>query len=156
VRLTLRPVVDADVPWLDGWLAPVAASVRYGDVNGAGPGLSLIERMRAEPSLRARIIARDGDDAGLVVYRVDAPRRGAAIIEIIATPPKQARRGSGMSAEAAVEDELRAAAVRVVYASAPVVHGIATYFWIRLGYRPLLRGEWPCERPGVAWLAREL
>jgi hypothetical protein len=30
------------------------------------------------------------------------------------------------------------------------------YFWIRLGYRPLLRTEWPCERAGVAWLRREL
>ena len=110
--LTLRPVVDADVAWLDGWLTSVAASVAYGGVNGAGPGLSLIERMRVERSLRARIIVRDGDDTGLVVYRVDAPRRRSAIIEIIATPPEQARRGSGMSAASAVEDELRAAGVR--------------------------------------------
>lgn len=154
--LTLRPAVDADVAWLDGWLTSVAASVAYGDATGAGLGLSLVDRTRAERSLRARIIMRDGGDAGLVVYRVDAPQRGSAIIEIIATPPEQARRGSGTSAAAAVEDELRAAGVRVVYAPAPVVHGIATYFWIRLGYRPLLRGEWPCERPDVAWLAREL
>ncbi len=154
--LTLRPVVDADVAWLEGWLTSVAASVAYGDVNGAGPGLSLIERMRVERSLQARIIVRDGDDAGVVVYRVDAPQRGSAIIEIIATPPKHARRGSGMSAAAAVEDELRAAGVRVVYAPAPAMHGIAMYFWIRLGYRPLLRAAWPCERAGVAWLAREL
>jgi GNAT superfamily N-acetyltransferase len=154
--LTLRPVVDADVAWLHGWLPPVAASVGYGAVDVAGPGASLIERMRVEPSLRARIIVRDGDDAGLVVYRVDAPRRGSAIIEIIATPPKHARRGSGTSAAAAVEGEVRAAGVRVVYVPAPAVHGIAPYFWIRLGYRPLLRAEWPCERAGVAWLAREL
>ena len=154
--LTLRPVVEADVAWLDGWLTSVAASVAYGGVNGAGPGLSLIERMRVERSLRARIIVRDGDDTGLAVYRVDAPRRRSAIIEIIATPPERARCGSGMGAAAAVEDELRAAGVRVAYAPAPAVHGIATYFWIRVGYRPLLRAAWPCERAGVAWLAREL
>ena len=62
----------------------------------------------------------------------------------------------GMSAAALVEDAVRAEGVRTLYAPAPAVHGIATYFWIRLGYRPLLREEWPCERVGVAWLVREL
>jgi hypothetical protein len=36
------------------------------------------------------------------------------------------------------------------------MHGIAMYFWIRLGYRPLMHSEWPCAREGIAWLARDL
>jgi hypothetical protein len=61
-----------------------------------------------------------------------------------------------MSAVALVEDELRSARVDVVYVPAPAVHGIATYFWIRLGYQPILRPDWPCERSGVSWLLRDL
>lgn len=154
--LKLRPVGDADAAWLDGWLAPVAVSVGYDEIDGERPGSSLIERLRAGPSLRARIIVRDRGDVGLVVYRVGAPKRGSAIIEIIGTPPEQARRGSGMGAAALAEDELSVAGVRTVYAPAPATHDIATYFWIRLGYRPLVRAAWPCERAGVGWLVREL
>ena len=147
---------DADASWLDGWLAPVAASVSYDEIDGARSGASLLERLRVERGLRAQIIVRACDDVGLVVYRVGAPKRDAAIVEIVATPHALARRGSGMSAVALVEDGLRTEGMRMVYVPTPAVHGIATYFWIRLGYRPLMRGDWPCERAGVAWLAREL
>jgi hypothetical protein len=156
VNIQLRPVGVGDARWLDGWLAPVAASVAYNEMTVERPSALLLERLRRERGLRAQIIVRDGDDVGVVVYRVGAPRRDAAIVEIVATPPALARRGSGMSAAALMEDAVRAEGVRVVYAPAPEVHGIATYFWIRLGYRPLLRREWPCERTGVAWLAREI
>jgi hypothetical protein len=61
-----------------------------------------------------------------------------------------------MAAAALIEGELCATGASRVYAPAPEVHGIAMYFWIRLGYRPLMRGEWPCEHDGVAWLVREL
>ena len=36
------------------------------------------------------------------------------------------------------------------------VGAASVYFWIRLGYHPLLRPEWPCAREGVAWLTREI
>ena len=156
MNIQLRAVEDVDAAWLDAWLAPVAASVGYDEMASERTGALLLERLRVEHGLRAQIIVRDGGDAGLVVYRVGAPTRDAAIVEIIATPAALARRGSGMSAAALVEDGLRTEGMRMVYAPAPAVHGIATYFWIRLGYRPLLRGDWPCERAGVAWLAREL
>lgn len=150
--LQLRPFADIDAAWLDGWFAPVAASVGYDATGGAA---FLAERIH-DPTVHASVIVHDDTPVGLVVYRVGAPRARAAIIEIVAVPPDYARRGAGMSAVALVEDELRSARVDVVYAPAPAVHGIATYFWIRLGYRPILRPDWPCERPGVAWLLREL
>jgi hypothetical protein len=106
--------------------------------------------------LRARIIERDSAAAGLLVYRLHAPERRTAIIELVATPSALARRGTGMTGTAMVEDELRSAGVRAVYAPAPAVHGIDVYFWIRLGYRPLQSSEWPCVRKGVAWLRRAL
>ena len=156
MNVQLRPVGDGDAAWLDGWLAPVAASVAYDEIDRERPGASLVERLRRERGLRAQVIVRDGDDAGVVVYRVGAPKREAAIVEIVATPVSLARRGSGMSAGALVEDAVRAEGVRTVYVPAPAVRGIEMYFWIRLGFRPLVRGDWPCVRAGVGWLVREL
>lgn len=154
--LALRPIAAVDAGWLDAWLAPVAASVGYSELDGEHPGERLLDALRVEHGLQGRIVVRDGDAVGLIVYRLDTPRDGAATVKIVATRPEYARRGSGLATVAAVEDGLRQQGVRVVYAPAPAVHGIATYFWIRLGYRPLLRAEWPCERAGVGWLAREL
>lgn len=154
--LALRPVAVADTGWLDTWLAPVAAAVGYSELDSEHAGQWLLDALRAEHGRQGRIVVRDGDPVGLVVYRVHAPRDDAAIVEMVATRPEYARRGSGMTAVAAVEDALRRQGVGAVYAPAPAVHGIATYFWIRLGYRPLLRAEWPCERAGVAWFTRQL
>jgi len=141
VTVTLHPALVADETWLDGWLPAVAASVGYE-----------AERGRAKRA----IIERDGAPVGVLMHREHAPRRGTAIIELVATPPEHARRGAGMEAAALLEEQLRARGFRTIYAPATAIHGIAMYFWIRLGYRPLLRGEWPCEREGVAWLLRRL
>ena len=142
MTVTLRAASPSDDAWLDTWLPVVAASVGY-DVR------------RGSKTNRG-IIVRDGDDVGLAIWREHTPSRGDAIIELIATPASQARLGSGMQAAELLEERLRAQGARTIYAPAPAAHGIATYFWIRLGYRPLLRAEWPCEREGVAWLMRTL
>ena len=74
----------------------------------------------------------------------------------MATPQEFARNGAGMIAAALAENEIVEAGTRELFAPAPAVHGISMYFWIRLGYAPLLRTDWPCEREGVAWLRRSL
>jgi hypothetical protein len=102
-----------------------------------------------------RVIVREEEAVGVLRYRVRRKTHDA-IIELVATPADAARRGAGMRAAALVEGELRSAGARRVYAPAPESHGIAMYFWIRLGYRPLMRPDWPCEREGVAWLVRDL
>jgi hypothetical protein len=156
VNVALRPFERHDITWLDSWLTPVAASVGYEGVSAAAAGASLLARAAKERNLRAPIIERDGKPVGLLVYRLHAPRRRAAIIELVATPPAEARRGAGMRSAVLVEEQLRSEGVTAVYAPAPAVHGIAMYFWIRLGYRPLMRADWPCERNGVAWLRRDI
>ena len=142
--------------WLDGWIGATAAQVEYDEMRGADAGMVLCRRLAREPSLRARIMERDGEPAGLLVYRLRTPRRDAAVIELVAVPPALARRGIGMAAAAHIEAELRDAGVCIVYAPAPAAHGIDVYFWIRLGYRPLQSSDWPCSRQGVAWLRRDL
>jgi GNAT superfamily N-acetyltransferase len=137
VTVTLRVAKRADDAWLATWLPAAASSLGYALDGHAA------ERL---------IIQRDGERAGVAISRPH--HDDAAIIELIATPPEHARRGAGMEAAALLETRLRRRGVRTIYAPAPAVHGIAMYFWIRLGYRPLLRGAWPCEREGVAWLIR--
>ena len=152
VTVGLRALAASDAAWLDAWLPAVAKGVAY----EFGDASRLKERARVERSLRLRIITRDGADAGLAVYRINAPRRGAALFELVATPAEQARRGAGMTAAALVEAEMRTRGARTVYAPAAEIHGISMYFWIRLGYAPIPRSEWPCDREGIAWLRRSL
>jgi hypothetical protein len=154
VNVALRPLEDGDRAWLDGWLGAVTASVGYQALEEP-PGAWLGRRLARERRLRADVIERDGRAAGVVVYRARTPRRDAAIIELVATPPSEARRGTGMAAAALVEELLRAGGARVIYAPAPAVHGSDVYFWIRLGYRPLQRAAWPCALDGVAWMRRD-
>ena len=149
MSIVLRDAFGDDAAWSGGWLPAVAASVGH---EGAGDTKSGRDKARAT----TRIIERDGERAGVLIYRLHARKRGAAIIELIATPPEHARRGSGMKAAALLEDELYARGVREIFAPAPATHGIAMYFWIRLGYRPLERDAWPCARDGVAWLVRHI
>jgi acetyltransferase (GNAT) family protein len=155
MNVALRPLDGGDVEWLDGWLGAVAASVGY-ELDAEPPSSSLQRRRAHERHFRVDVIERDGRAAGVALYRTRAPRRDAAIIELVATPPSEARRGTGMAAAALVEELLRARGVRAVYAPAPAVHGIDVYFWIRLGYRPLRRDAWPCAIDGVAWMQRDL
>jgi GNAT superfamily N-acetyltransferase len=155
VNVALRPLEDSDGVWLDEWFGALAASVGC-QIDVAAPSDWLRGRLARERHLRVGVIERDGRAAGVAVYRVRAPRRAAAIIELVATTPADARRGSGMAAAALVEELLRADGIRTVYAPAPAGHGIDVYFWIRLGYRPLPRAAWPCAVDSVAWMRRDL
>ncbi|TAK58004.1 MAG: hypothetical protein EPO22_11495 [Dehalococcoidia bacterium] len=155
MNVALRPLEDGDVAWLDGWLGGVAAGVGY-ETGAESPGEWLRGRLARERRLHVDVIGRDGHAAGVVIYRARATRRSAAIIELVATPTSEARRGTGMAAAALVEELLRAEGVRTIYAPAPAVHGIDVYFWIRLGYRPLPRDAWPCAIDAVAWMRRDL
>lgn len=141
MNVALRPEVAADAPWLERWLPAVAASVGY--------------EQRGDSPAAMRIIVRDGRDIGVLRYHL---RRATAdaLIDLVAAPAEESRRGAGMAAAALAEGELRAAGASRVFAPAPQAHGIAVYFWIRLGYRPLMHPEWPCDRQGVAWLVRDL
>jgi len=150
VNVALRDVQPNDGPWLDTWLGACAASVAYDTIDPDAASLSLLKRLEAG-GLLAKVI-RTHQDIGIVAYRVDAP----ATIEFVGVQPTQARRGYGHAGAALVEEILRASGAGAIYAPASAIHGIAVYFWIRLGYRPLLQDEFPCKRDGVAWLKRDL
>jgi hypothetical protein len=142
-----------DGAWLDTWLGASAASVGYDAIDTDEPSRSLSEAIRG--GLDARTIVAD-EPVGVITYRAHTGSAVDAIIEFVGIESSYARRGYGQAGAALLADELTAAGVRRIFAPAPEIHGIAMYFWIRLGYRPLLRDDWPCVREGAAWLARDL
>jgi hypothetical protein len=113
-----------------------------------------MQRQRPTRRSRPRIIERDGVPVGVVIGGMQSSTQG--VIDLVATQPAAARRGSGMAAAAIFEQELAGLGVTSIIVPAPAAYGIAVYFWIRLGYRPLDRARWPCDEPGVAWFARDL
>jgi len=99
---------------------------------------------------------------GAVVVQGGEPAAGYASIPFIATKP--ARRFSGFGGEAAlgIERWLRQHGAERVFAPVPDGRGLAVYFWLRLGYRALLRVEapWPLsslndDRPEGIWMVRD-
>lgn len=145
----LRKAKRGDDAWLGAWLPDIARSFAYQPAAGADRR-RVIMRRRADTGPGAL------ERAGILFYRTHWPRLGDAVIELVATPAEHARRGAGMAAVALLEQEFHRRGIRRIFAPAPAGHGIAMYFWFRLGYRPLERDAWPCAREGVAWLVRRI
>jgi len=137
------------MPWLADALAPDWRPADLDRAVEAGGGV-LISGVAGEP-------------IGAAVVLLDALVAGAASVPFIAIDPRRRFRGLGGEAALAIERDLRRKlAVDRVYAPVPDGRGLAVYFWLRLGYRPLTRGAapWPLaglasESPPGIWLVRE-
>jgi hypothetical protein len=151
VNVRLRDLAREDAAWLDTWLAECASSVAYDEIKRDEPSRSLFARVN-DSVTRVRVIEAASEPVGVVVFSTSRP----AMIEFVGVQPSSARRGYGQVGATLAEDDLHNASATSIYVPAPAVHGIAVYFWIRLGYHPLLKPEWPCERKGVAWMRRDL
>jgi ribosomal protein S18 acetylase RimI-like enzyme len=97
------------------------------------------------------------DPAGdaFVAIGQDAPVPNAATIEFVAVQPERRRLGVGGRAVLATEQALSGLAT-CLYVAVRAEIGIALYFWLRLGYRPLLQGDWP-NKPSrdSVWMRRD-
>jgi ribosomal protein S18 acetylase RimI-like enzyme len=147
--VTLRSLRASDVGSLATWLPAAAASVGC-------------ERWPDEASLRAAagrsdvLLFRDRAGEAFIAYDIDAPVPGAVRIELLAVAPDRRRLGLGSRAALALEKRIGRSAERI-YVAVPATTGLALYFWLRLGYRPLLQREWPAPLDGVsAWMMRDL
>ena len=92
-----------------------------------------------------------GDPVGLGVVRPEGPRPGAATFAFVTIDP--ARRYAGLGGEAALAAEAQARRrwpVDELLAPVPEGRGLAVYFWLRLGYRPLTGAEAPWQLLGLA------
>jgi RimJ/RimL family protein N-acetyltransferase len=118
-RVRLRPPREADAPLIE----PLRAEA--GRPGGEGDTL---------------VITRTGEDLpiGVLEYRIDDPADGSATIAWIALAEEVRRWGLGVDAVLLFEeDAVRRRGVRQFRAYVDARHGLALYFWLRLGYHPL-------------------
>lgn len=138
------------MPWLEAALLPEFELLDLGAHVEAG---------------EAVLIAKSASQGviGLAVARLGAPEPGAACIPLIAIAPPERFRGLGGEAGLALERRIvdRWAVGRVL-APIPEGRGLAVYFWLRLGYRPVIGAEAPWPPGGLAnkaprgiWMARD-
>jgi GNAT superfamily N-acetyltransferase len=90
---------------------------------------------------------------GVAVW--EAAATGAAIIRLIVI--HRTHRGWGLGAEAVLRMEEQVGA-REVWVPIPPDNGLAVYFWLRLGYHPVLQVDQPpfARREGGLWMMRSI
>jgi len=94
---------------------------------------------------------------------VERSAQNIACVPFISIEPSRRFRGLGGEAGLALERHLRRRlGVERVLAPVPDGRGLAVYFWLRLGYRPLTASEAPWPLVGLGpeagsgiWMARE-
>jgi GNAT superfamily N-acetyltransferase len=136
-------------PWLEAALAPEWS---LDDFEAA--------RTVSEAVL---ISGLEGAPIGIALVHFDAPSRGDAVIKFLAVQPERRFRGLGGEAGLALERLMRdRLCVQRVYAGIPEGRGLAVYFWLRLGFRPLSIAEAPDAALGLTgkslpgiWMLRE-
>jgi GNAT superfamily N-acetyltransferase len=156
--MRLRLLRAKDIERLD-WLAAVAEKAGYErwasmDVLAA----AISGRREAEGSNPPLVLCIDEDGPqGIIEYAVEVPLSGAAQVGFIAVDPSRRRLGIGGRAALALERRLKRSVGRI-YVAVPARIGIALYFWLRLGYRPLTQAEWPVQPDDApsTWVARDV
>jgi len=147
---TLRPLRRSDLDVLTAWLPGVAA-------DAGCESWATDDTLRDAVGRRDVLVAHDTGPAGLLVFETATPESDAAVVRFLAVDPARRRLGIGGRAALALERRL-GRTTRRLYVAIPSRSGLALYFWLRLGYRPLTQAEWPA-RPDdspATWMLREL
>ena len=150
VRLSaLDPGALDAMPWLDAALSPEWLRD------------DLVAAVREHEGVL--IADADGASIGIAVVFCDSPAPRHATIAFLTVDPARRFRGLGGEAGIELERQLREhRGYERVYAPVPEGRGLAVYFWLRLGFRPLSRTEAPSaplgltsdSKPGI-WMLRE-
>jgi hypothetical protein len=90
-----------------------------------------------------------GEAIGLAIVQLGVPQSGCASVPLIAIEPSRRFRGLGGEAGIVLDAHLRSAGYSRVYALVPDGRGLAVYFWLRLGFRPLRLMESPGPVTGL-------
>jgi GNAT superfamily N-acetyltransferase len=107
---------------------------------------------------QAQDAATGGEVVGLLDQRAPYPAAGWLTVGFLALAEPCRGRGLGSEAVLALEEEASGLGLARRFAAGVVADaGRALYFWLRLGYRPLLQAHlpWPSPRGGVVWMVRE-
>jgi hypothetical protein len=129
--------LTAMAPWLGSSLAPEWTLADLERVVELGAAMFI-----SEGSTQAPI--------GAAVARLDVPLPATASVPFIVVDPERRYRGLGGEAALAIERHLRRSfGVKDVFAPVPDGRGLAVYFWLRVGYRPLLAAQAPAPVTGL-------
>jgi GNAT superfamily N-acetyltransferase len=145
-RVTLRPVRHGDFSQIGGWYDSAKAL--------AHSEQSLEARFEAARTSGCELLGifdKDGEVAGLMDYRINAPADGWLTTAYIAIA--DGRRGFGYGSEAIRALEAKVAKLHAItnfMAEVNVNNGLGLYFWLRVGYRPATAEEvfWRDPREG--------
>jgi hypothetical protein len=136
----LDPALIESLPWLDAALAPDWTVADLNQAVETHPGVLI-----SDP---------DAYPVGLAVVQVDTPEPGAVSFLFLAIDPVRRFRGLGGEAGLIIERHIRARlGTTRFYAPIPDGRGLAVYFWLRLGYRPLVQLHSPGPLIGLTAIA---
>jgi ribosomal protein S18 acetylase RimI-like enzyme len=158
-RVRLRPITAADAESVNSWL-PEAVAAIHGRGTIPDPSLSLEALIEAWdhvlPAGTAFVGELSGGLAvGLLRARTSNPAR--LVIDALTVRADQRNLGYGQEMVFALEESFEQVGAKV-YVGVPRSNGLAIYFWLRTGYRPLYppRAEWPDDPdPALFWMTRE-
>lgn len=158
LRVHLRPVTLADAEAVDPWLPEAVAAIQ-GRGAALDPSLTLgmlLERWdRTYPAGDTMLGERsDGLPVGLLRARTSEPAR--LVIDALTVRADRRNLGYGQEMVFALENASGRAGGKVLV-GVPRTNGLAIYFWLRTGYRPLypVRAGWPDDLdPSLFWMER--
>lgn len=147
--MSLRTLRKSDLGALEAWVPAIAGAV--GCDRWANP-VALKDAV-GHPDI---LVYRDEAGEAFISSTPSSPMSEAARIDLLAVPTDTRRLGIGGRAAIALEKHL-AKSTRRIYVAVPSTIGLALYFWLRLGYRPLLQSDWPVPLEGTStWMVCEL
>jgi RimJ/RimL family protein N-acetyltransferase len=159
--VALRPLTEADLLLVEPWYGRAAAA--SAGLPTGQPEANLrrhLEEARAQPGreLLAITVAGGGELVGILDRWALYPAAGWLTTGFLAVAEPHRGRGFGGEAILTLEKESRRRGLAHRFAAGVVAEaGRALYFWLRLGYRPLLQADlpWPSPRKGVVWMVRD-
>jgi GNAT superfamily N-acetyltransferase len=160
MRLHLRAATPSDADAVASWLPEAAAAI---DGRGAPVDRyltldSLLRCWDARFLPGATLLAERADGAVVGLARVRTPEDAGLVIDTLAVRADARNRGYGLEMVLAIETTFGEASTRA-YAGIPRENGLAVYFWLRAGYRPLYpvpAGPPPGLDPALLWMVRSL
>ena len=156
----MRPFSEADLPLVEPWYGRTAAVVGLTTDGLEADVRRHFDKPRSQPGreLLAIVLADGKELVGLLDRRAPYPAAGWLTIGFLALADPYRGRGLGSEAVLSLEEEARRTGLAASFAAGVAAGtGRALYFWLRLGYRPLLQADlpWPSPKKGVVWMVRD-
>ena len=153
-RLRLSPLVAGAADAMSDWISlALAPDWQFEDFS---------RQVDADnATLISDLVSREA--IGVAAMNFDQPLPRTASISFLTIDPERRYRGLGGEAGLAIDRQIRRnLGIDRVFVPIPDGRGLAVYFWLRLGFRPLQKSEapWPLAglsatpRPGI-WLMRD-